>query len=101
MSVGGTFECVTASPMGDQKGTFIVIPSEDGASFTGTMSGPAGPLEVQDGKIDSNRLTWKMDMTVPFAMTLEGDVTVDGDDLSGSVKAGMMGAMAVTGTRAG
>jgi hypothetical protein len=41
-----------------------------------------------------------MDMKVPMPMTLECDATVDGDAISGSIKAGMFGSMAMAGTRA-
>ncbi len=99
MSVAGTYDCVTKTPMGDQKGKFTVV--VDGGSFTGGISGAMGDMEVRDGKVDGNRLTWKMDMKVPMPMELEGEATVDGDALTGSVKAGMFGSMALTGTRAG
>lgn len=99
MSVAGSYDCVTKTPMGDQKSTFTVVPSDDGTTFTGLNAGTLGSMEVQDGKIDGNTLTWKMNMTVPMPMTLEGTATVDGDTLTGSVNAGAFGAMAMSGTR--
>ena len=36
MSVAGSYECVTKTPMGDQKGNFVVEVSGD--SFTGSIS---------------------------------------------------------------
>ena len=99
MSVAGTYDCVTKTPMGDQKSTFTVVPSDDGTTFTGMNAGTLGSMEVKDGKIDGNTLTWKMDMTVPMPMTLDGTATVDGDQLTGSVNAGAFGAMAMTGQR--
>lgn len=98
MSVGGTYDCVTKSPMGDQKSTFTVVDNGDG-TFSGKNAGTLGSMDVKDGKIDGNTLTWKMDMTVPMPMTLEGTATVEGDQLTGSVNAGAFGAMAMTGTR--
>ena len=97
MSVAGTYNCITKSPMGDQAGTFTVV--VDGDSFTGTVAGPMGTMEVYEGMVSGDKLTWKMDMKVPMPMTLEGDVTVTGDSLAGSVKAGAFGSMAMTGTR--
>lgn len=100
MSVAGTYDIITKTPMGDQKGTFIVNVNGDG--FTGSVSSPMmGAMEISDGKIDGSRLTWKMEMKVPMPMTLEGEATVDGDAISGSVKAGAFGSMALSGTRAG
>jgi hypothetical protein len=40
-----------------------------------------------------------MAMTVPMPMTLEGTATVDGDTITGSVKAGAFGTFPMTGTR--
>lgn len=99
MSVGGTYDIVTKTPMGDQKGTFTVNVAGD--SFTGTVtSAMMGSMDVTDGKVDGNRLTWKMDMKVPMPMTLEGEATVDGDAIAGDVKAGAFGSMALAGSRA-
>jgi hypothetical protein len=58
-------------------------------------------MEVQEGKVSGNTLTWKMDMKVPMPMSLEGEATVDGDAISGNIKAGAFGSMAMSGTRAG
>lgn len=97
MSVAGTYDVVTKTPMGDQQGKFTV--NVDGDSFTGQVAGPMGAMEVQDGKVDGNKLTWKMDMKVPMPMTLDCDATVDGDAISGNVRAGAFGSMALTGQR--
>ena len=97
MSVAGKYECVTKSPMGDQKSVLTV--TVDGDSWTGSNEGAQGSLDVYDGKVDGNTLTWKMDMKVPMPMTLEGTADVDGDAITGSIKAGMFGSMAMTGTR--
>ncbi len=101
MSVAGTYECVTKTPMGDQKSTFSVVPGDDGNTFTGTNAGQMGSMEVEDGKIEGNTLTWKMNMTVPMPMTLECQATVEGDQLTGTVNAGAFGSMPMTGERKG
>ncbi len=99
MSVAGTYECVTKTPMGDQQSTFTVTPSDDGKSFTGQNEGPMGSLIVENGKIDGNTLSWIMNVVVPMPMGLECEATIDGDTLTGTVKAGPFGAMAMSGTR--
>jgi hypothetical protein len=98
MSVAGTYDVVTKTPMGDQQGKFVV--NVDGDTFTGNVSGPMGAMDVKDGKVDGNKLSWKMDMKVPMPMTLDCEATVDGDALTGNVKAGAFGSMALSGTRA-
>ncbi|MCW1383413.1 hypothetical protein OLX02_11335 [Novosphingobium sp. KCTC 2891] len=97
MSVAGTYECVTKSPMGDQKSTFTVNVAGD--TFTGSNSGPMGTAEVSDGKVDGNSITWTIKLTSPMPMTLEGSATVDGDDFNGQVKAGAFGTFPMVGKR--
>jgi hypothetical protein len=98
-NVAGSYDCVTKSPMGDQKSVFTV--NVDGDSFTGSNAGQMGALDVEGGKVDGNKLSWTMNMKVPMPMTLECEATVDGDTLTGSIKAGPFGSMAMTGTRQG
>jgi hypothetical protein len=97
MSVAGTYEVVTKTPMGDQKSDMTVV--VDGDTFTGTNAGAMGSMELEGGKVDGNTLRWTMKMTVPMPMTLEGEATVDGDAITGTVKAGAFGAFPMTGTR--
>lgn len=98
MSVAGTYDIVTKTPMGDQKGKFTV--NVNGDSFTGSVTNPMGEMQVQNGKVDGNTLTWTMDMKVPMPMALECAATVEGDAISGTVKAGAFGSMDMAGTRA-
>lgn len=97
--VDGSYDCVTKSPMGDQKSVFTV--NSDGATFTGQNAGAMGSLDVENGKVDGNKLTWTMAMKVPMPMTLEAEAVIDGDTLTGTIKAGAFGSMAMTGTRQG
>ncbi|VAW03503.1 Bsr5794 protein [hydrothermal vent metagenome] len=97
MSVAGVYDCVTKSPMGDQKSVLTL--EVDGDTVTGTNAGGTGSMDVEDGKVDGNSASWTMNMTVPMPMKLEANVTVEGDTLTGTVKAGAFGEMAMTGTR--
>ena len=97
MSVAGQYDCVTKSPMGDQKSVLTV--NVDGDTWTGSNAGQMGSLDITDGKVDGNTLTWTMDMKVPMPMKLEGTATVDGDTITGQIKAGAFGTMAMSGTR--
>ncbi len=97
--VDGSWDCVVKSPMGDQKTTMTV--NSDGSSFTGTVSGAMGSVDIADGKVDGNNLSWKQSITVPMPMTLDCTATVDGDTLTGQVGAGAFGSFPLTGTRTG
>ena len=100
MSVSGTYECVTKTPMGDQKSTVTIVDNGDG-TFSGTAAGAMGSMDLEDGKVNGNAITWTMNMTVPMPMKLEGAATIDGDSFTGSVNAGAFGTMAMTGTKTG
>ncbi|WP_027444263.1 hypothetical protein [Erythrobacter cryptus] len=97
MSVAGTYKTTVKSPMGDQNGTLTVVP--DGDTFTGSMVGSLGSMDITDGTIAGNTIKWTMNMTVPMPMKLECEATIEGDTLTGSVNAGAFGAMPLTGTR--
>ena len=99
MSVAGTYTVVTKTPMGDQSSEMTI--TADGDTFTGTNAGAMGSMSMDNGKIDGDKLTWTMNMTVPMPMTLEGEATVDGDAITGSVKAGAFGTFPLSGTRKG
>ena len=99
MSVAGTYTVITKTPMGDQSSDMTI--TVDGDTFTGTNAGAMGSMTLDNGKVDGDKLTWSMNMTVPMPMTLEGEATVDGDALTGSVKAGAFGTFPISGTRKG
>lgn len=97
-TLAGSYDCVTDTPLGRQKGVLTIVPG-DGDSFTGQITGDLGSMSLRDGRIDGNTLTWQMKMTVPMPMDLDCKATIDGDTLTGTVKAGMFGTMALNGTR--
>jgi hypothetical protein len=102
MSVAGTYDCTIKTPMGDQKATFTVNPSDDGASFSGGISSDMmGSMDIPSGSVSGNTLSWQMKMTSPMPMDLDCEATVAGDELTGAIKAGAFGSMALTGTRQG
>ena len=98
MSADGTWNTTMNTPMGAQNGTMTL--STDGGTLTGKLASPQGEIELSDGTVDGNALTWKADITSPMAMTLEFSATVDGDTMSGNVKLGAFGDATFSGTRA-
>ena len=98
--VGGTYDFVAKTPMGEQTGTMTVVPGADGESFTGQLSGSLGNLDIENGHIeDGDTLRWKMRMNMPLPMTLDCEAKVDGDAVNGTIDAGMMGTMPFTAQR--
>ena len=98
-NVDGTWDTVTKSPMGVQTAVLTVDVAGSGKTFTGTWDGSMGTTSVQDGTVDGDRLTWKINITVPMPMTLDCSATVSGDAMSGTVVAGAFGSFPLTGTR--
>ncbi len=98
MSAAGKWDCVVKSPLGEQKSVLTVNDNGDG-TWSGTNAGAMGALDCDNGKIDGNTITWTMDMKVPMPMTLECEATVEGESITGGVKAGMFGTSPMTGTR--
>lgn len=98
MSADGNWKTTINSPMGAQEGTMTL--ATDGGALTGKLSAPTGEIDIEDGTVDGDNLTWKASMTSPMPMTLEFAATVSGDEISGEVKLGAFGTATLTGTRA-
>jgi hypothetical protein len=98
MSADGTWNTTMNTPMGAQNGTMTL--TTDGNTLSGKLSGPQGEIDLEDGTVDGDNLTWKASITSPMAMTLEFSATLNGDEMSGDVKLGAFGNATFTGTRA-
>ncbi len=97
--VDGAYDIITKTPMGDQPSVFTIV--TDGDRFNGTNAGPLGSLDVKDGKVDGNRLTWTMEMTMPMPMTLSCEAVVTDGKITGTINAGAFGQLAMSGARRG
>lgn len=98
MSVSGKYECVTQTPMGPQASTLVIV--QDGDMFTGNNSGALGSADIA-GTVDGQTLRWSGSITTPMPLTLDCVATVDGDEMTGKVTAGVFGSFALKGTRVG
>lgn len=96
-NVDGQWECVTRTPMGAQDSVLTI--RTDGSSFSGSNVGALGSIDIEGGKVDGDTLTWEMEISSPFPMKLSARATVSGDTIQGTVDAGVMGSMPMSGTR--
>src|SRR5215467_12699172 len=97
MAADGKWEIVINSPLGAQKAQLDL--KADGGTLTGTQQAAQGSGPLENGKVDGNTLSWSAKITSPMPMTLDFTGTVDGDKLSGSVKAGSFGSFPFSGAR--
>ncbi|MGZ0186042.1 MAG: hypothetical protein ACKVK7_09270 [Acidimicrobiales bacterium] len=98
MGIDGTWNLVIPTPMGDHDGALTC--QADGPTLTGTMTGPAGAMEVQNGIVEGDRATFTGEITSPMAMSFKVTVTVTGDTLDGEADMGSFGTSDFSGTRA-
>lgn len=98
MSVDGTWNVTVNSPMGPQPSTLTI--KAEGDSLTGTQSAQGNSQPIANGKVDGDNVSWSNSITTPFPMTLEFSGKVEGDKISGTVKAGAFGSFPFSGGRA-
>ena len=96
MSADGAWKITISTPMGPQEVTAQITTSGD--TFTGRTEGPMGAQEIT-GKVSGDTLTWSAAITQPMPLTLEFEVKVDGDKMSGNCKLGAFGNAPVSGVR--
>lgn len=96
MSATGNWKITLATPMGPQEMTATL--NESGDKLTGRLESAMGSEDV-DGTVAGNKLAWTTKVSKPLPIDLTFDVTVEGDQLTGSVKLGMFGNAGLAGER--
>jgi hypothetical protein len=93
----GSWDVTIATLIGDLAAVFNIT-EQDGV-IGGTASTDAETVEILDAVADGNRLTWSQNVTTPMRLTLKFDVTIDGDTMTGTSKAGILPTSKVYGSR--
>ena len=94
----GSWDVEIDSSYGKLAAVFHVTRTDN--AITGTVEGSMfETMPIEEGSIDDNSAAWKVSATQPMAMTLEFEVTFNGDSVSGAAKFGEYGAGTVTGSR--
>lgn len=70
----------------------------DGA-IPGKATDPNESVDFIDPHLAGARLTWSQHVTKPLRLTLQFDVTIDGDVMEGTAKAGKLPSSRVTAVR--
>ncbi|MEU9240302.1 hypothetical protein [Streptomyces sp. NPDC048385] len=97
MSVEGNWDLSISTPIGKIKAV-AEFRRKDGV-LVGTAHGAGEEVPLSDVVLDGDRLTWKQAITKPMRLNLAFAVTIDGDTLTGTSKAGRLPASKVTGER--
>jgi len=98
MSVDGNWNITMNTPMGERQATLTLKSS--GSTLTGTQAAEAGTAEITDGKVDGNKVSWKVSITNPMPLTLDFSGVVNGDAIEGKMGVGFMGSFPFSGSRA-
>jgi hypothetical protein len=98
MPITGQWNLTIATPIGKQHVVLDLVENEGGVH--GTAQGETETVPLIEPALTDNRLTWKQSITKPIRLNLTFDVTIDGDHLTGTSKAGLLPKSHVTGTRA-
>jgi hypothetical protein len=93
----GSWAVTIATPIGKMEVVFNIT-EEDGV-IHGTASSDAETVDFLNALAEGNKLTWTQDVTTPMRLTLKFDVTVEGDSMTGTSKAGPFPASKLTGSR--
>jgi hypothetical protein len=94
----GTWDVTIDTPIGEIAVVFDIT-DQDGA-IHGIARSDSETVEFVDAIAEGDRLTWTQAVTIPMKLHLKFDVTVDGDTMTGTSKAGpMFPASKVNGTR--
>lgn len=92
----GDWKMAIASPMGSQEMTAHFETAGD--QLSGELRSDQGD-QAFSGTVEGNRLKFEMKVEKPMKITLKYDLQIEGDQISGKVKMGMLGSAKVSGER--
>ena len=93
----GTWDVTIDTLIGKMAVVFDI--SDEGGEVHGTASSDAETVDFLETVADGDRLTWTQMVTTPMKLTLEFEVNVDGNTMTGTAKAGPFPASPLHGNR--
>jgi len=96
-SVDGTWTITVKGPTGAES-TTLVLETANG-QLAGVQSGRGMSSTILDARVDNGKIFWINQITKPMKMKLEFTGTLEGQTMSGKVKAGFMGSYPFTGVK--
>ncbi len=92
----GDWNIQIKTPIGQQLVQLRIV-DRDGAPLAGTATMGAETVNFIDPSVEADHIRWAQHVTKPMALTIKFDLRREGDALSGTAKAGIFPASAVTG----
>lgn len=93
----GSWDVTIDTPIGTIAAVFDI--TERDGTILGVGRTDKESVDFYDVVADGDQLTWLQDVTTPMKLTLKFVVTVDGDTMTGTSKAGFLPASKLQGTR--
>ena len=93
MTADGNWTLVVSTPMGERWATLSA--RTEGNALKGSQTADGNSVEIFDGNVDGNQVSWKVSITEPMPMTLEFSGSINGGELSGTVTLGAFGSLLV------
>jgi hypothetical protein len=97
MSLTGNWNLRISTPVGTQSAVLEL--TEHDRVVAGVATNDAETLPLINLVLHGNRFTWQLSITKPMRLNLTFDVTINGDTLTGTSKAGILPSSRVIGTR--
>lgn len=94
--VQGRWNITIATPMGDKSGVLELC--VDGNTVTGSLSDADYHVDISDGKIAGNTVSWRAKITKPMRLSFKFTAVVEENRISGAARH-MLGSAPFTGTR--
>jgi hypothetical protein len=94
MSIAGSWEVAIHTPMGDQLLSVDFTDDHTGVARYGQISAP-----LTDVSVSGDTMTCSIVVTEPLPVTFRCSATVDGDTMTGTARAGVLGSFAMAGRR--
>ena len=97
--IDGTWRVTIKGPTGPMD-SILVVENADGR-LTGSQTGEGTTTPIDEIVYAQGRITWTNQITKPMKMKLSFTGTVEGETMTGKVKAGFMGKFPFTGVKEG
>jgi hypothetical protein len=93
----GKWKVMIKTPIGDRSGVLDL--QVEGGKVTGSLSDGQHHVQINDGKISGNQLSWTAKLEKPMRLTFKFSALVEGDRISGSAR-NLLGSATFTGLKA-